>query len=170
MTPHTVRTIGPDEWPAYRELRLRALLDSPDAFGSSHALESARPDALWAERLAGAATSGRDLPLFAHDGGTLVGLAWCKVDAADPRVADLFQMWVAPEARGRGTGAALLDACIRFSRARRVQRLRLGVTDTDSPAMRLYRRAGFVPDGEPLPLRDGSPLLARLLVLELTTP
>ena len=37
----TIRTFSPGEWRAYRDLRLRALTDSPDAFGRTLAEESA---------------------------------------------------------------------------------------------------------------------------------
>lgn len=162
-----VRPLRPDEWPLYREIRLRALQDAPDAFGSTFAAEQARPDALWASRLAAAATSGQDLALVAEDAGAAMGLAWCKLAAAEPGVADVFQMWVAPGARGRGLGAALLDACIAFARASGVQSLRLGVTLAESPAMRLYRSRGFEAVGAPEPLREGSGLMAQTMRLAL---
>jgi hypothetical protein len=31
-----IRLIGAKDWTAFREIRLRSLLDSPDAFGSSY--------------------------------------------------------------------------------------------------------------------------------------
>ncbi len=40
-----VRTFAPHEWPTYKDLRLRALADSPDAFGSTLAAEQGRTDA-----------------------------------------------------------------------------------------------------------------------------
>jgi ribosomal protein S18 acetylase RimI-like enzyme len=162
-----VRSIRPDEWPAYRAVRLRALQDSPDAFGSPPAAAAARPDALWASRLAAAAVSGQDLPLFALQADEVCGLAWCKVSATEPTVADLFQMWVAPPSRGKGIGAALLREAIAFAISAGAQTLRLGVAVAESPALRLYRSFGFVPVGEPEPLRDGSPLWALTMHLRL---
>lgn len=164
---HPIRPIAPHEWPAYRALRLRSLADSPDAFGSTHALEAARPDSLWSSRLEAAAHSGKDLPLFALDGEAPCGLLWCKIVADDPALADLFQMWVAPEHRGRGLGGALLREAIAWARASGVRRLRLGVTVGDTPASRLYATHGFVPVGEPEPLREGSVLRAQAMELAL---
>lgn len=163
----TFRLIQPDEWPRYRDLRLRALLESPDAFGSTHALESARPDDLWAARIADAAVSPRDLALFAEVNGAPCGLAWCKIFEAEPGVAHLFQMWVAPECRGQGLGGQLLKQAIAWAPSAGAHTLRLGVTVADSPAVRLYRAHGFAPVGPLEPLREGSALVAMTMELAL---
>ena len=52
----SIRTLHPADWPLYRDLRLRALLDAPYAFGSTYAEESKRTDDAWAARLAAPAT------------------------------------------------------------------------------------------------------------------
>ena len=44
-----IRRIGADEWGELRDLRLRALQDAPDAFGSTYEEESIRTDAEWME-------------------------------------------------------------------------------------------------------------------------
>ena len=76
-------------------------------------------------------------------------------------------MWVAPESRGSGCGAMLLDAIVAWAREARARSVALGVTRGDTPAWRLYTRAGFEPVGDPVPLRSGSPLLAQPMRLEL---
>ena len=169
----TIRTIHPTEWQAYKAIRLRALADAPDAFGSTLSLEAQRPDALWQERLTLAAASNQDLPLFAMAGNEPIGLAWAKVDADDPGTVHLFQMWVAPGHRGRGVARGLLEHAVHWSRSRNAAWLSLGVTCGDTPAFRLYARAGFVAVGVPEPLREGSPLQAvnmRLSLLERVGP
>jgi ribosomal protein S18 acetylase RimI-like enzyme len=76
-------------------------------------------------------------------------------------------MWVAPNHRRSGAGRMLLDEVIRWALAANVRWLMLGVTCGDTPAMRLYLRAGFTPAGEPEPLRAGSNVLAQSMRLEL---
>jgi ribosomal protein S18 acetylase RimI-like enzyme len=105
----SVERLTAQEWRTYRDLRLRALADAPDAFGSTLAAERARPDAEWERQLAAAAPSPTDLPLVARVGPEAVGLAWARIQYAEPEVAHLFQVWVAPEHRGRGIGQLLLD-------------------------------------------------------------
>lgn len=51
---------------------------------------------------------------------------------------------VAPWARGRGVGAALLDAVCQEARRRGLGAVRLDVIDTNPRAMALYLRKGFV--------------------------
>lgn len=162
-----IRLIRPHEWQAYKAIRLRALGDSPDAFGSTLSEEWQRPDDLWLERLSLASVSGQDLPLFAVREETPVGLAWAKVDAADPTSVNLFQMWVAPECRGRGAGRLLLDRAVQWARSLGASSLCLGVTCADTPALRLYTKAGFAVTGAPEPLREGSPLRAQNMRLAL---
>jgi len=163
-----IRRIEPQEWPKYRELRLRSLQESPDAFGSTYSLEVARPDDVWATRVRDAAASGKDIALFAQTGNDLCGLSWCKVFPEDPDIANLFQMWVAPEYRRVGVGGRLLTEAISWASTTGAKLLRLGVTDGDTPAVRLYSAHGFVQVGELEPLRVGSELMAKTMELALS--
>ena len=162
-----IRVLTPDDWALYKDLRLGALAESPEAFGSTLAREQDRSDDDWAARLAGAAGSAADLPLVAVVGGQPAGLAWGRIEAAEPEAAHLYQMWVAPAQRGRGVGQMLLRAVIDWATAQHAAYLHLGVTLRDSPAMRLYTRAGFEPSGPPEPLRPGADLLALPMRLKL---
>lgn len=161
----SIRSVAAHEWREYRQIRLRALRDSPDAFGSTYDAEVARPDEAWASRVEAAISSGRDRLLFAFDSDELCGLVWGKLAASEPGRADVFQMWVAPASRGKGAGRALLAETLAWASGVGVHRIRLGVTTGDSPATRLYAASGFRPAGEPEPLRTGSALLAQNLEL-----
>ena len=160
-----IRTLHPDDWPIYRDLRLRALADAPEAFCSTHAEEAQRTDDVWAARLAAPALGShlQGWPFAAEVDGTPVGLAWVKMEGAH---ASVYQVWVAPEARGRGVGAALLDAAINWARARNAKEVRLDVTSGDGAAARLYRRMGFVDTGAPVPMA-GRSTFEQALVLRL---
>jgi GNAT superfamily N-acetyltransferase len=74
---------------------------------------------------------------------------------------------VAPEHRGRGAGQLLLEAVLTWARAAGARDLALDVTRGDTPAVRLYARAGFRPAGDPKPLRAGSPLTVQPMRLAL---
>ena len=65
-------------------------------------------------------------------------------------------MYVAPEAKGRGTGRALLDTLMAQARAAGFELLVLTVTEGNTSAIRLYERAGFRSFGlEPLAIKVG---------------
>lgn len=163
-----IRRLAPGDWRTYRALRLRSLADSPDAFGSTLATEEAQPDEHWTTRLSAAATSGRDCPLIAECAGAAQGLLWAKADGNTETLVNLFQMWVAPESRGRGIAGLLLHEALAWARSANAKAMQLGVTCGDTPAARLYARAGFVPFGAPEPLRAGSTLRSQAMRLMLT--
>jgi ribosomal protein S18 acetylase RimI-like enzyme len=52
-------------------------------------------------------------------------------------------LFVAPEARGKGVGTALLDAIVDEARRRGFDQVRLDVVDTNPRAKALYRHVGF---------------------------
>ncbi len=157
----SVRPFRAHEWKPYRDLRLSALADSPDAFGGTLAGEESRADGEWANRLALGADHRWNLPLLAEVAAQPVGLAWGRIEKADPDVANVYQMWVAPTHRGQCAGRLLLEAIIVWASAAGVRRVLLSVTCGDSPARALYVRAGFTPIGEAEPLRPGSDLLVQ---------
>jgi len=168
----TVRRFLAHEWRKYRELRLRALKDAPDSFGSTYEHEVARSDHDWESRLSEGATSSAELPLVALVDDISVGLAWGRVDDRDSSVAHLFQVWVAPEARELGVGRLLLETAIAWAKEQGMRELQLDVTASHPAAPRLYRRAGFVEAGEPEPVRPGSAMLCQpmRLVLQPSVP
>ena len=153
-----IRALAAHEWDSYKALRLAALADAPEAFGSTWANEAGRSDVEWSRRLAAGANSAWDFPAVAEIDGQLIALAWGRIDPANPEVANLYQFWVAPNHRRLGVGQQLLEAVIDWASARQAHYLDLGVTCGDSPALRLYTRAGFEPVGQPQPLRPGAPL------------
>ncbi len=166
--PLAVGRFDPAQWRTYRDLRLRALEESPDAFGSTLARERGLNDDEWARRLARGVASPDELPLLARLGEEPIGLLWARLEGEEGEVAMLYQMWTAPEARRRGAARATLAEAEAWARTRGALRLALGVTVGLDPATRLYRSFGFEPVGEPGPLRPGSELLSRILVLELS--
>ena len=153
-----VRRLLPDDWPLYRELRLAALADAPDAFCSTLADAVARPDADWRERLERADPDTSE-PLVATLDGVPCGLLWAVTDRARPDAAELFQMWVAPAARGHGVGRRLVKRAAEWAATRGHAVLALECRRDNPSAMRLYERSGFVAVGAFRPLREGSDIV-----------
>jgi dihydropteroate synthase len=151
------------DWQRWREVRLRALADAPEAFGETLAHAHTRDEASW--RAMVAPDPSRVL-LAAEDAGVVLGTAVVRL-AADARLANLYAMWVAPEARGRRVGRALVEAAHRWARFAGASSLALRVTVSNVAAYELYRHTGFVDTGERAPVRDGSPLEATTMTLRL---
>ena len=135
-----VERMRPEQWQRVRAVRLRALADTPDAFASTLGNEQSMPDEKWSARLAtpDAAT------FIAVSNDQDVGIA---VGAYFNGAAGLFAMWVAPEARGKGIGDALVRAVIDWANESGHERLVLEVGDWNQPANNLYKRNGFEPTG-----------------------
>ena len=80
--------------------------------------------------------------------GAVVG--WCDVSPQQREVfahRGVLGMGVVPEFRGRGIGRALLDATLGAARRKGLARVELEVRADNAGAIRLYRSAGFVPEG-----------------------
>jgi putative acetyltransferase len=73
--------------------------------------------------------------------GRIVGTA--ALQRTGPASGEVRKMFLLPEARGNGTGRALLDAVLGAARARRLQRLTLSTRQRYDRAIRMYERAGF---------------------------
>ncbi len=72
-------------------------------------------------------------------------------------------MWVAQETRRAGVGTALIGSVEDWARTAGYQRIGLGVTTTNTSAIRVYERSGFVDIGERHPLREGSDLTIQIM-------
>lgn len=141
----TIRPLAAADAEAYRAIRLAALAEAPEAFGASLTEESARPLERFAERLTPPAPS---LVFGAFAGSALVGTAGFLAGSSEKsrHRGTLWGVYVAPAARGRGTGEALVAAAIAQAK-RHVVVLQARVVSTNRTARKLYERLGFRPYG-----------------------
>lgn len=147
----TIREVSADEWPLWRDLRLRALGEVPDAFRSTLEEESSQPDAWWSERVA----DPNSAHWVAETQAGAVGVLASEFDP-DSGVVNIHGLWVAPEARGHRIGDDLLDACLKWAREQKALTAQLWVNQGNAMARTLYARAGFSPTTETEQLRPGS--------------
>ncbi|MEA2551764.1 MAG: hypothetical protein QOE25_1533 [Actinomycetota bacterium] len=143
-----------------RNLRLRALADSPDAFGATLEHESGTPDEVWLALVRGDGWGGTSVVFIAEDeGGAPAGLTIGVRYADEPgEAAHLYSMWVDAALRRRGHAVALVEAIADWAAGAGARVLRVAATETNPAAVQLYRGLGFVPTGESAPLRAGSEL------------
>jgi GNAT superfamily N-acetyltransferase len=143
-----VREVVAGDWEDFRDIRLEALRDAPEAFGSNHHREAAFAEADWQRRIA---RRGNFLAYLPEASATEpVGLVGAFEE--DPGTFELVSMYVRPRARGRGVGEALIATVVDWAAARNAASVHLWVTETNKPARLLYERCGFVLTAERQPL------------------
>jgi GNAT superfamily N-acetyltransferase len=139
---HELVRVGPDDWEAFRDVRLRSLADAPGAFLSRYDDWVRAPEQQWRSRLS-------DVPftLLARDrDGAAIGVVSGVREGED--AVQLVSMWVAPVARGTGVAAALIDAVVEWA-AEQQRSAYLMVRSDNARAISAYVRAGFVDRGVP---------------------
>ncbi|MCI9889877.1 GNAT family N-acetyltransferase [Micrococcales bacterium 31B] len=147
------------DWERWAALRLRALRDAPEAFGSRYADWVDAPEARWRDRLrlpggvnfvavlpSGATGASLDGPEWVGpEGASLDGPEWVGMASGVPGVRenerDLISMWVAPEVRGAGVADALIEAVREWCGG---AELWLSVVRSNARAQSVYARHGFV--------------------------
>lgn len=162
-----VRPIASNDWSAYREARLKALKDSPQAFGGTWEQEALLPKEDWTARAIASESGQSARGFFAIHKDEVCGLIWCLLSDSDPRIAHIYALWTAPSVRGQGAGRALVEQCIAWAKGKGALYIHLSVTNGESPAMQLYKSQGFYPIGEFDVWLPGSLLKTRKMELNL---
>jgi GNAT superfamily N-acetyltransferase len=104
MTEITVRVLDESEWSVYRDVRLRALAESPGSFTATLAEETDREEQFWRDRMT------RSLRLLAEQGPVPQGIVSLGPYEQEPSAAEVFGLYVVPEARGTGVAWRLVEA------------------------------------------------------------
>ncbi|GIG39867.1 GNAT family N-acetyltransferase [Cellulomonas phragmiteti] len=139
-----IRHVDEDDWQTVRDVRLRSLRESPDAFGSSLTREERFAESHWRMRLRTSATW-----VAVDDAGEPRGLVSLVQEPGSPEDdRHVVSLWVAPEVRRQGIGWSLLDAVVRGGAAQGASTVSLWVVDDNASAVDLYVRAGFTRTGE----------------------
>jgi GNAT superfamily N-acetyltransferase len=158
-----ITRVGEDGWRVWRDVRLAALADAPEAFGSGVDQEETLPEDDWRAMVRTAAI------FVATADGTGVGVV-----AGLPRESagecGLGAMWVAPSWRGRGVAAALAGAVIAWARSEGCARIGLWVPADGPRARRFYQRQGFRATGQARPFPNDATRIIDEMVLELDPP
>jgi ribosomal protein S18 acetylase RimI-like enzyme len=140
------------------ELRLRALQESPEAFGSTYAETVLRGVESYRQRLLQPLTENFTLGAYSSS-DTLVGMVafFRETGEKDRHKGYIVSMYVEPESRGQGMGRALVGEAIAHARqVPDVVQLQLAVVTSNDAARHLYLSLGFVVYGlEPRALRLG---------------
>lgn len=137
-----IRALEPEDWEAFRDLRLIALETDPTMFGSTYERESAFDEATWRDRV-----SRRGKEMFGlYDGDNMIGLTGIITDPEldGGNTAMLVASFLLPKYRGLGLSTMFFEA--RFAWAKRypnINKIVASVRATNNPSQRAVERNGF---------------------------
>jgi GNAT superfamily N-acetyltransferase len=143
-----IRRLASADWSAFRDIRLAALRDAPEAFGSTAEDAEQLEEAEWRRRLA------RRAVFTAEVASQRLGLA-AGIAGDQPGEAELISMWIAPAWRGHGVGDRLVDAVLAWAEGEGFTTVRLWVAQGNARAEALYARHGFASTGRVQPMGGG---------------
>ena len=126
-----INVLSQSDWREYRDIRLKSLLDSPDSFGSTYERESTFSPEHWKSRLTISPTIHDAIALAAIADESLIGLVSAVIHEPTSKSAHLYQMWVAPEFRGKGAGTQLITNIKSWAVERGLEKIQLSVTTTN---------------------------------------
>jgi GNAT superfamily N-acetyltransferase len=153
----TLEPITTQNVATFRDVRLRALQDTPQAFGSTFARESQFSDEEWLQRVV--RWNGESgIGYLAMESGYGCGIAGVLLEE-DGACAHLVSMWVAATHRKCGVGRLLVNEITGWSRQHGANVLLLMVTSGNQAAMLFYQRLGFSPTGRTEPYPNDPALL-----------
>lgn len=166
MRPIEIRRLGIPDAEDYRAIRLAALKQAPEAFGSTYEVEAARSVADFADRLATSVVFG------AYADGEIVGVVGFKREAGqrDAHKGFVWGMYVRPSLRRHGAGTALIEALLQYA-GQVVEQLTLTVVQGNDAAVAMYRKFGFEIYGvEPRALKSDAGYSDEVLMVRFLRP
>lgn len=152
-----VRRGGVEDAERLKLIRLEALRDTPDAFGSTYAEASEWNDARWRE------VAGLWHFYLGEEEGDVVAMVSGGLNDLMPGAHWLYGMYVAPRARGTGLAESLVDRVVQWALGDHASELYLQVTESVDRARAFYLKMGFSPTGD-VRVMDRDPTL-RLLTM-----
>jgi RimJ/RimL family protein N-acetyltransferase len=152
-----IRKLTEDDIEVLWSLRLRALKDNPEAFGSTYEETLERGKEIMQQRLL--KPHAETFYIGAFEEERLVGMVgfFRENGLKGQHKGYIISMYTASEQRGKGVGKALVAESIAQARAiPGVEQLHLAVVTTNTAARQLYQSLGFEVYGlEPHALKQG---------------
>ncbi|NHM30274.1 GNAT family N-acetyltransferase [Neobacillus terrae] len=139
--------LGPENAGLYRDIRLQALKDHPEAFSSSFEEESAYT----LERFSSRLNEDFIFTFGALMEDQLIGTVTLATERRNKlkHRANIAAMYVDPEYRRSGTGKKLMEEAIKKAKELEgIEQIYLSVTSTNEAAKKLYLSLGFTTYGK----------------------
>jgi ribosomal protein S18 acetylase RimI-like enzyme len=140
-----IRQLTKDDAADYRRIRLKALKNSPEAFGSLHSEELAKSELYFEKCLMNNDKENIVFGAFTKD--ELIAIVCLKKEAKlkTKHRAEILQMYVDVDHRNQKIGQQILDAILSygFSHFSDLECVRLAVVRSNKDAIHLYEKTGF---------------------------
>lgn len=143
-----LRTLEANDWEAWRAVRLAALANAPDAFGSGFNDWVNAPEAQWRGRL----SIPDAIDLVAHEvdeTGSERAVGMATGVPTGHGGAEIISMWVDPAFRGGGLASSLIREIANWAVQSGFSELRLAVRPDNTTAQSVYQHNNFIVSNEP---------------------
>jgi GNAT superfamily N-acetyltransferase len=137
-----VRRTTSDDWAALRAIRLEALADTPDAYGSTYEGTVEFSARRWK------VMASESRYWLAERDGDVLGMVSGGFNDQHPGTYWLYGMYVSPAARGSDAAPRLVEAVSAWAKDDGAGELYLHVTTSVERARAFYQKMGFVETGE----------------------
>lgn len=138
-----ISQLNPDRWDEYRQLRLEALKEAPEAFESSYEDVKKEPKIAWGKRLQKARKKEGQIIVFAETNNNLVGMAAAFWGSEDDS-AELISLYVNKQHRRAGLGRKLTETVLKeVASLPQITKLKVGAYTTQKIVLKLYAKCGF---------------------------
>jgi len=136
----SVKRIKSGEAALFKKLRLQALKESPDAFGSSYEETAQHSAESWVDQV-DASAQGTDRATFiAFQNDLPAGLAALYSMESEPEMGELLQVWVDPEQRRTGVARRLMEAVFEWAAGNQFKTIVAGIMNGNDRAINFYEK------------------------------
>ena len=138
-----VELLNPDGWRRWRWLRLRSLLESPDAFGGKYTIEKMFSESDWRNKFL-----NLDFVVATHDEIDIAVMSVEVLIGDYGSTCWIGGCWTDPDSRGQGALRALFEFLDLHALEKGWKRQGLGVWTDNEAAIAAYQAIGFRAVGE----------------------
>jgi ribosomal protein S18 acetylase RimI-like enzyme len=141
----SIRFIRESDLAAFKALRLEALREHPEAFGTDYEEDAGQSESVWKDRVGKAAGDPSGSIVLADAGNELAGMVgvWRGTGVKTRHEANIWGVYVRPKYRGLKLTDGMIGEALGWCRGGDVRIVRLGVGTYNTAAIRCYQRCGF---------------------------
>ena len=135
----TIKILNPQNVNDFKKIRLSALLQAPEMFGSTYTTEITHPDIYFENCLL------NSIAFAAYDDKEIIGIAILIRESAI-RIAHkshLTSVFIEPKFQQKGIAHILLNTVIKHARAQQIEQILLTVVEDNMIAINFYKKLGF---------------------------